>query len=168
MEKIGLIYSFSSRKTKQIALKIAGEFDPGEIAELDAGKMTEAEILSFDNLILGISTWFDGELPHYWDEFIPSLEELDLTGKKFALFGLGDQKGYPENFADAIGIMAGIIKKCGGEIIGGTSTDGYSFESSAALSGGRFVGLVLDQENQARLTDGRVKKWVTELKLKFK
>lgn len=48
-------------------------------------------------MIVGASTWFDGELPTYWDELVPELESLDLKGKKVAIFGLGDQKNYPDN-----------------------------------------------------------------------
>ncbi|HCC30402.1 MAG TPA: flavodoxin, partial [Marinilabiliales bacterium] len=72
----------------------------------------------YENFILGVPTWFDGELPNYWDEFIPELEEADLKGKTFALYGAGDQKGYPENFVDAMGILAELLEKRGGKIIG--------------------------------------------------
>ena len=47
---------------------------------------------------------------------------------------------------------------------GGTSTEGYTFESSRALRDGQFVGLVIDQENQARLTKSRIKDWVTDIR----
>ena len=92
---------------------------------------------------------------------------MDLKGKKFAVFGLGDQKGYPENFCDAIGILAGIIENCGGEIAGFTPVEGYTFESSKAQRGNLYTGLPLDQENQARLTAGRIEKWVGQLKNEF-
>ena len=98
------------------------------------------------------------------DEFVPELEELDLNGKQFAIFGLGDQKGYPENFADGIGIMADLLEKRGGKVVGLTSCEGYTFESSRAVTGNQFMGLVLDQENQARLTANRVAEWVKNLR----
>ncbi len=167
MKKTALIYSFKSNKTKRIAEKIAGEFSEGEITKVNADTLTEEEFLSFDNYILGVPTWFDGELPIYWDEWIPALEEMDLKGKTFAVFGLGDQKGYPENFADGTGIMAKYITDCGGKLIGSTSAEGYTFESSAALDNGKFLGLVIDQENQPRMTPERVKKWVADIKKHF-
>jgi flavodoxin I len=46
--------------------------------------------------------------------------------------------------------------------------EGYTFESSRAQRGNEFVGLPLDQENQARMTAGRVKNWVEQLKKEFK
>jgi flavodoxin I len=167
MKKTALIFSFKSNKTRRIAEKIASEFSEGEITKINADALTEEEFLSYDMYILGVPTWFDGELPHYWDEWIPALEEMSLNGKTFALFGLGDQKGYPENFADGIGIMAKHIADRGGKIIGSTSTDDYTFESSAALDNGRFLGLVIDQENQPRMTTERVKKWVADIKKHF-
>ena len=60
--------------------------------------LTEEIFLSHKNMILGVPTWFDGELPNYWDEFVPAIEDLDLKGKTIAIYGLGNQVEYPENF----------------------------------------------------------------------
>ena len=164
MAKTGIFYSFNSNKTKLVADKVIAEFGKDQIEVVNAETLTEEEFLAFDNFILAVPTWFDGELPNYWDEFVPALEDLNLKGKTFAIYGLGDQQGYPENFGDAIGIMAEIIEECGGTVVGSTSTVGYTYESSRALRDGQFVGLVIDQENQARLTKSRIKDWVTDIR----
>lgn len=52
-------------------------------------KLTKKTFLSYNNLILGVPTWFDGELPNYWDEFVPALEEMHLSGKKNRHFWAG-------------------------------------------------------------------------------
>jgi flavodoxin I len=163
-----LIYSFNTRKSKKISEKIAEAFGKSELDVVNAEEVNKDILDKYDRFILSVPTWFDGELPNYWDEFAPDLEEMELKGKKFAIFGLGDQKGYPENFCDAIGIMAEIIEDCGGEVVGFTSAEGYDFESSRALRGDKFTGLALDQENQARMTSGRIKNWVEQLKKEFK
>ena len=124
--------------------------------------------MSYNNMILGVPTWFDGELPNYWDEFVPALEDLDLKGKTVALFGNGNQKGYPENFVDGVGIMASLLESRGARLIGFTSTKGYTFESSQALRGDQFTGLALDFENQGSQINGKIKKWVDQLKKEFK
>ena len=49
-------------------------------------------------LIFGIPTWDYGELQEDWEEMWPELDSLDLSGKEVALYGLGDQQGYPEWF----------------------------------------------------------------------
>lgn len=52
----------------------------------------------------------------------------------------------------------------GATVVGFTSTKGYEFNSSKAVIDGKFVGLVLDEDNQSHLTDERIKKWAEEIK----
>ena len=167
MEKIGLIYSFNTRKTSQAAEKIATEFGD-EVVKVNAENLTEKEFLSFKKYILGVPTWFDGELPNYWDEFVPALADLDLKGKTFAIFGNGNQKDYSENFVDGVGIMANILQSRGARLIGFTPIKGFEFESSKAVQDGQFTGLALDFENQSSQVAGRIKKWVEQLRKEFK
>jgi flavodoxin I len=143
---------------------IAEMLGEGATETVNAETVTEEQFMQYDQLILGVPTWFDGELPNYWDEFVPALEDMDLTGKKVALYGLADQVGYPENFGDAVGLMARLLQSRGAVIVGETSTDGYTYESSRAVENGRFLGLILDQENQGRLTEERVRLWLEQLK----
>lgn len=168
MKKIGLIYSFNTKNSAEAAKKIAGFFEETQIDEINAEEVNEKQFLSYDNLILSAPTWFDGELPNYWDEFIPALDDLDLKGKTIAIFGMADQKGYPQNFADAVGILAGILEEQGASIIGEWPDEGYEYETSKALRGDKFAGLILDKENQDDLTDSRIEKWVKQLKKTFK
>jgi len=166
--KIGLIYSFNTIKTSKNAEKIKKAFGKDfDIEMVNVEEIDEKAFLSFDNMLLGVPTWFDGELPNYWDEFMPAIEQLKLKGKKVALFGLGDQVGYPENFVDAIGLLAIALEERGAKVIGLTSPEGYTFERSVALRDGKFLGLPLDIENQAALTDERIKAWVEQLKKEF-
>lgn len=167
MEKTAIIYSFNTQKSQKVAEKIIASFGDN-IEAINAEELTKATFENYNNFILSAPTWFDGELPNYWDEFIPDLEEMDLSGKTFAVFGLGDQKGYPENFCDAIGILVEILEECGAAIIGSSSLEGYTYESSKAERDGRFVGLPIDQENQARFTQGRIEKWLLDLKKEMK
>lgn len=168
MNKTGIFYSFNSTKTAKAAEKIVQEFGSDyNIIPVNAEELTEELFLSFTNLILGVPTWFDGELPNYWDEFVPALEDLDLKGKKIAIYGLGNQVEYPENFGDAVGIMAELVQERGAKLYGQTSLEGYSYESSRAEKDGKFLGLILDQETQPRLSKERIANWVSDLKKQF-
>lgn len=167
MKKIGLFYSFHTKKTAKVAEKIQKGLGEKNIDAVNVEDLDEKTFLSYDNLVLGVPTWFDGELPNYWDEFVPTFEEMDLTGKKIAIFGLGDQVNYSENFCDGIGIMANLMEQQGAELVGFVSADDYNFESSKSVRGDKFVGLALDQENQARKTNKRIDDWVAELKKLF-
>jgi flavodoxin I len=167
MKKIGLFYSFNTNKTSKAAHKIGEEFGADEIEHVNAETLTEKKFLSYDNLILGVPTWFDGELPNYWDELVPALEDIDMKGKSVAIFGNGNQKGYPENFVDGVGIMAELLESRGARLVGFTPVKGYEFESSQAVRGDRFTGLALDFENQASQISGKIKSWVAQLKDEF-
>lgn len=168
MKDIGIFYSFRSVKTGQQVKKISKQLGADQIKLMDIDVATKADFLQFTNYILAVPTWFDGELPNYWDEFLPSIEKEDLKGKNIAIFGGGDQKGYPENFVDGIGLMASILEAKNATIVGFTSTEGYTFEQSRAQRGNQLVGLALDIENQAALIDERIKNWVESLKKEFK
>ena len=168
MTKIGLIYSFNTIKTSKNAEKVKKAFGKDfDIEMVNVEEIDEESFLSHKNMVLGVPTWFDGELPSYWDEFMPAIEQLKLKGKKVALFGLGDQVGYPENFVDGIGLLAIALEDRGAKVIGLTSPEGYTYERSVAFRDGKLLGLALDIENQAGLSDERIKAWVEQLKKEF-
>ena len=167
MKKIGLFYSKETVKTSQIAHKILQEFTTDEIDEINLIDAWSDDFNRYDNLILGTATWFDGELPDHWSEIVPKVKTLSFKGKKVAIYGLGDQKRYPDNFVDGIGLLAKVMEHLGAEVIGFTSTDGYEFHKSVAQRENEFCGLALDYENQAKLNKERVKAWTDKLKKEF-
>jgi len=168
MSKTGIFYSFSTKNSAGVAEKIKEAFGKDKIDTIATDDMTEEQFLAYDNYILSSPTWFDGELAGYWDEFVPALEDMDLKGKNVAIFGLGDQIGYPDNFGDAVGLLASILEKRGAKIIGETAPKGYKFDKSKALRNSKFLGLLIDVENQDDLTNERIKSWVTDIKKQFK
>lgn len=167
MKKIGLIFAEKAEKTSRMAKKIREAYGMKDIDLIPIEKAWENDFEAYDNLIVGASTWFDGELPVYWDELIPEVESLNLKGKKIAIFGLGDQVNYPENFVDGMGILANAFEKAGAKLVGFTPSEGYKFEQSQALRKGKWCGLVLDLENQPELTDKRIEDWCKQIKSEF-
>lgn len=167
MKEIGIFYGTNTAKTAQVAKKIKEAFGKDKISPVSVEEAWKEDFETYDNIIIGAATWFDGELPTYWDELIPLIESMNLKGKKVAIFGLGDQKKYPDNFADGNGILAEIFEKAGAKIVGLTSTDDYNFEKSKAIRDGKFLGLVVDLENQSDKTKDRVEKWVKQLEKEF-
>lgn len=167
MSKIGLFYSFNTKNTSAAAELVQQGMGKTKVEVVNVEEATEDDFNKFDQFILGVPTWWDGELPNYWDEFLPAVEEDSLEGKTFAIYGAGDQKGYPENFVDAIGVMAEFIESRGGKVIGHVKNEGYEFDFSRALRGDEFVGLPLDFENQKDLNESRIKAWTTQLKKEF-
>ena len=163
MKEAGIFYGSSSGKTESVAIRIYERLDKERSSVRNIVDASPEDLLQYRFLILGIPTWGIGELQDDWAEFIPGLEELDLSGRKVALFGLGDQESYPDTFADALGSLYDALMPTGCEIKGSWSTTGYIFMESAALKDGMFAGLVLDEENQPELTDSRIDAWLKEI-----
>ncbi len=58
-------------------------------------------------------------------------------------------------------------RDAGATLVGYTSTDGHDFDDSFGLEDGKFMGLCLDNDNQADQTDDRIAAWVEQLKGEF-
>lgn len=167
MSKIGIIYGSSTGNTEYIAEKIGAQFEGDYDVEIhNVDSVNKKDIEKFDYLILGTSTWGVGDMQDDWDDYINIFREADISKKKIALFGLGDQEVYSESFVDGLGLLFDIIKTKT-NIVGAWPATDYRFNESAALKNKKFVGLVLDQENQADKSDERIKKWVEMLKKEF-
>ncbi|MFW6312645.1 MAG: flavodoxin [Spirochaetota bacterium] len=167
MAKIGIFYGSSTGNTEDAAERIAQAFGAGEAETTEISATTADEILEFDNIIFGASTWGSGDLQDDFEDFMATLEGMDFSGKKVAVFGLGDQENYPDTFVDGIGIIAKAVQARGGTIVGKISTDGYSYDSSEAEEDGKFLGLPLDEDNEPDATQDRIENWVSALKQEF-
>ncbi len=75
------------------------------------------ELKNYDAIVLGCSTWGDGELQDDFIEFESKMNDLILTGKKAACFGPGDNEMYADTFCMAVDILEDRLKKCGAEIV---------------------------------------------------
>ncbi|MBD2494926.1 flavodoxin FldA [Nostoc sp. FACHB-280] len=166
-QKIGLFYGTQTGKTESVAEIIRDEFGNGVVELHDISQADTADFDEYQYLIIGCPTWNVGELQSDWEGFFPELDDINFSGKVVAYFGTGDQIGYADNFQDAMGILEEKISQRGGKTVGYWSTDGYDFNDSKALKNGKFVGLAIDEDNQADLTDKRIKDWVSQLKREF-
>ena len=64
-----------------------------------------------------------------------------------------------------MGTLRDIIEPKGVKIVGHWSTEGYHFESSKSLvDDNHFVGLAIDEDRQAELTEQRINQWVEQVK----
>ena len=160
MSKIGLFYGSDTGAMEEVAENIQSAFSK-EVILHDISKSSKEDIEQYDKLILASSTWGDGDLQSDWEDFEVNLEEIDFTSKTIALVGLGDQEGYGDTFCDALGHLYGYVKDA--NIVGFTDTDGYEFEESTAVLDDKFVGLVLDEDNQSELTKDRIDSWVKDV-----
>ena len=164
--RIKLIYGSDTGNTELVTediTKLIDGIDVTTVADLTL------EDWDHDKFILGIPTWYDGELQSDWEDYFEEFKTIDFTGKKVAIFGLGDQIGYEEWFCDGIGILGKVVIKNGGKLLGYTEKDSsYDFDESLALADdSTLYGLALDEDNQPELTEERLKKWVIQIKNEF-
>ncbi|CAJ1908219.1 unnamed protein product [Cylindrotheca closterium] len=123
----------------------------------------------YDSLIVGTPTWNTGSDTERsgtgWDEiYYGEMQEMNMQGKKVAVFGLGDQSSYAENYADASGELHDVFEALGCVMMGYTSQEGYEHEDSKAIRGDKFCGLLCDEVNQEDLSAERAEAWVAQLK----
>jgi flavodoxin I len=165
-KKIGIFYGSSTGQTEMVAEKlhqILGE-ENSDLINVDIA--TEKDLAKYPFLIFGTPTWGVGEMQDDWEDFSDIVEKANLKSKKIALFGLGDQDTYPDSFADGVGMLYNKIKDKA-TIVGKWPKGGYMFTESEALRNDSFVGLIIDQENQASKTVERLTKWAEQLKKEF-
>ncbi|MFW5691637.1 MAG: flavodoxin [Chloroflexota bacterium] len=166
MPKIGLFYGSSTGNTEAVSYMIKEEFDKIDNWDCEVhniGATTPEKMQEYNYLIMGVPTWNTGEMQDDWDIFLPNFASMNMSGKKVALFGLGDQNGYGFNFLDALGILGNEVMKAGGEVWGMWKTDTYQFEESRAQVEDHFLGLGVDQEGQQDMTTKRIKSWVQQV-----
>lgn len=165
MKKTGIFYGSSTGTCEDLANQIADKMGVAASDVYSADKLSANLVKEYDLLILGTSTWGDGELQDDWYDGIKVLKSADLSFKSIALFGCGDSESYCDTFCDGMGILYEDLKDSGCSFIGNkVGTDGYSFSSSIAVVNGAFVGLALDEVNESDKTAERIDNWTAELK----
>ncbi len=168
-KRIGLFYGSSTCYTEMAGEKIRDAIGEAltDIYNIDTTPIVECQF--YDCIIMGIPTWDYGELQEDWEDIWPELEELELKGKKIALFGLGDQVGYPEWFLDAMGYLHHKLQARGATMIGYWPNQGYEFEDSKALTDdeSHFLGLALDEESEFEKTADRIDAWCAQILKEF-
>ena len=168
-KKIGLFYGSDTGTTEYVTELILKRID--KVVQVNTYDISEVGSLEFDDyefLILGLSTWFDGDLQSDWEGFFATFKKINFSKKKVAIYGVGDQIGYGEFFVDGIGILGRVVVDNGGKMIGAWPTEGYDFEASVAeFIPGWFMGLAIDEDNQGEMTEQRIEEWVIQIMAEF-
>jgi len=172
MKKIILLYWPKGGNVEKSAKKIYKHFDANEIDifsvdDFDVDTLDDYEIIIMGNSTTGAENWEDADNDNKWSRFFRKIEEHDLSNRKIALFGLGNQVLYPAHFVDGLGILAHEVEIVKGKLIGQWPTKGYTFTDSKGKEGDMFFGLALDADNQKSLTDQRVSEWTEMIKKEF-
>lgn len=164
MNKTIVIYGSSTGTCQSIAEKIASKL---KVEAIDVQTLDAGVVDSYDNLIIGTSTWGAGELQDDWYDGLKLLQGANLSGKTIAIFGCGDCESYGDTFVSAMGELYNGLKGSGAAFIGRVPTAGYNFSDSEAVVDGEFMGLALDDVNEEDKTDERIDAWIESIKDKL-
>ena len=165
---VGIYFATTTGKTEDIAERIAGLLGgvetPKDMSDVD----DLSELCAHDAIICGIPTWNTGADSERsgtaWDTILDEIGGLNLSGKKVAIFGLGDSSTYTENYCDAMEELHRYFKKAGATMVGYVSSGDYTFDESKSVIGESFCGLPLDEDSESDMTDDRISQWANQLK----
>jgi flavodoxin I len=139
MDKIHVIYGSTTGMTEAVAAKIADALG----AQVFNVNTDDAAAFDAELLVLGSSTWGIGDLQDDWAARLDQVKG-SFSGKKVAVFGLGDSQGFADSFCVAAETIANAAKDAGATLVGEV--------------------LKLDDTNESDKTDEKVAAWVQAVK----
>ncbi len=173
MNKALLVFWPEKGNVDFVADKIIKAFDGFEIKKVSIPNLNKELLESYDNWIVGGSTvgshvWEDADDSNRWFEFFKLLNQVDLTKKVVAFYGLGDQILYPHHFVDGLGIFQEEFEKRNAHIVGRWPIEGYQFYDSDGMENKKFFGLALDEDHQPEKTEERIANWIKLIRKDFR
>lgn len=162
MKKIVIIYGSSTGTTQAVAEAIASKLGIKDV--YDVATITNAQVEPYDVLVLGTSTWGEGELQDDWLDGIKTLKSVRLNGKDVAFFGCGDSMAYSDTFCNGMHLLKEELEGTGCNFVGGISAEGYTFSDSTSVENGEFIGAAIDDNNEPEKTGARIDVWLESFK----
>lgn len=161
--KTGIFFGSATGTTAEIARRIGKLLGVADADIYDVASTAPDKVGEYDLLLIGSSTWGNGELEDDWYDFVAGMQALDLKGKKIAIFGCGDET-MADTFCNAVGILYDRLRDTGAIFIGSFPAEEFHYNHSAATDGASMRGLVLDEVNHPELTDRRLRDWTDMLR----
>jgi len=115
--KTAIIYASKRGKTREMSEQIRDILAQYDVnSEILKAKMIGPDdLMKYDVLILGSSTWGHGDLQDDFQKLEREMEDLDLTGKYAVCFGPGNSR-FPR-FCEAVEILYHRAKNCNAKIL---------------------------------------------------
>lgn len=164
MKKTGIFYGSSSGTTADVASRLAAVMGISPDDVHDVAVSTPDMVSAYEVLLLGTSTWGAGDLQDDWFSFLPKLASADLSGKTVAIFGCGDSAAFSDTFCDGMAQIFDDLQGKGCSFAGYVDSSDYTFDASVACRDGMFIGLPLDEQNEAGRTQSRIESWIQSLR----
>jgi len=169
MAKMGIFVGTAGGTSLKASDALVEEFgiDEDDVINMeDDFDDVEDQMMAYDILFIGSSTWGQGDVHFSWVDVVLEIEdeEYDFSGKTVAFFGAGDCKKHGEHFCSALGKLHKTFTDAGAKAIGFIPADGYDYEYSLAQIGSELCGCAIDEHNESSKTDERIAMWISALK----
>ena len=114
-----VIYGSNTGNTEALSAEVAKGLRNGgmEVTVMDVRKAAANKLADFELIVLGCSTWGDGELQDDFVEFYNAMSKEYFEGKKTAVFGPGDSESYPDFFCEAVVMIEKKLRECNAEVV---------------------------------------------------
>lgn len=146
-----ILYGSTTGNTEDLATILKDHLISQKL-ETDLKEVTEADgeiFKAYDLILLGCSTWGEGELQEDFEEFYEKMDAIGFNGKKCAVFGPGDEDNYPDTFGAAVDILEEKLSDLGAtKIIEGLKIDENNDNGGNLLC--NWVDQLLDEINSAK------------------
>ena len=136
MNKVIVIYGTTTGNTEEAAglVKSSLERKGFQVNIADVANTGVGQVKDFDLVLLGCSTWGDGDLQDDFWGFYEKMDSANFSGKKTAVFGCGDSDMYPDTFCFAVDQIERKLNECGAELVAdGLKIDGDVISSSEEI-----------------------------------
>ncbi|MGI6551088.1 MAG: flavodoxin [Syntrophomonadales bacterium] len=141
MEKAIIVYGSNTGNTETLAAALSEELKSRfDVTTRNVIDISPQDIINYDLIVLGSSTWNEGELQDDFLDFYDEMDQLDLTGKKVAVFGPGDSNW--DEYCRAVDILEDKSRQLNANLV----TPGFKWDGD------------IDEE---AITE--VKKWASKL-----
>ena len=163
MKKIGIFYGSTTGTTKDVAKKIGEQLGVKPEDIHDVASAAPSMVGDYDVIIIGASTWGDGDLQDDMATFLDGMQAMDLREKEVAIFGCGDES-MAQTFCNSVGEIYHRLHDAHPTFIAPFNNKGYDYSHSESDVKGMIVGLCIDEVNHPEETDARIKAWCDEIK----
>lgn len=119
MSKAIIIYGSTTGNTEAASKAIESVLSSQgvEVTVVDACDTNVDQIGDYDLVVLGASTWGEGDIQDDFVSFYEEMSNAQFDGKEVAVFGCGDNDMFPHCFCKAVDLIEGKAKESGANIV---------------------------------------------------
>ncbi|MEC5422944.1 flavodoxin domain-containing protein [Virgibacillus sp. C22-A2] len=119
MSKVLMLYASTTGNTELMAEAMVGYLEDKNITVVtktfEYDPIDVEELLDYDAILVGTHTWDDGDLPYEVEDFYEELDDVDITGKVFGVFGSADS--CYDTYGGAVDLMSDRLKNKGAILV---------------------------------------------------